>query len=187
MVEAYRNQFGRKPGRGWRPWLILPKSLAVSLFVGGLVATAVFFHGIRLPENATPALQDLRRLAMLRTLFLTTVVPGASACLLLGLLLTLGHGRAFIRLRWWQIKTAMAIVGMAGAHFWMASRLEMLADAWRRERVAQDIQNQLAVGFVVVGLLAVALVWLGRIKPNFRQNWARSAPPSESPSIKEPS
>ena len=37
----YTNIFGRKPGRGVRPWLLIPKVIAVATFVGGYVATIV--------------------------------------------------------------------------------------------------------------------------------------------------
>lgn len=174
MGTIYQNQFGRKPGRGWRPWLLIPKSLAVSLLLGGLVASAVYFRQIRLPETAEPTMRDVRRLAILRTIILCTVVPGSTAAVVLGSLLSLMHGRTFLRLRWWQIKTPLAILTMAAAHLWMASRLESLAEAWNHGQAAVHLQNQFAGGFVVIGILTILLIWLGRHKPNF-------PPPQKNP------
>ncbi len=40
-VADVPNQFGRKGGRGLRPWLLLPKMLAVGLYLGGLAAATL--------------------------------------------------------------------------------------------------------------------------------------------------
>lgn len=43
MPQFYQNIHGRRPGRGLRPWLLIPKVLAVGLLWGSLVSVTVLW------------------------------------------------------------------------------------------------------------------------------------------------
>lgn len=94
MVE-HRNRHGRKPGRGLRPWLLIPKILSVAVVLGAFVAVAVLMH-TRTAQNLE---QWIALIDMVITLFRYVIVPGVISILLFGLLLLIQHRRVFLRMR----------------------------------------------------------------------------------------
>jgi uncharacterized membrane protein len=176
-MAGYVNKHGRRPGRGLRPWLLLPKLLAVSVFLGGLVAALALWleGGWHRLDKADPA-----RLALVERvsrLFICVIVPALLAAMTLGLALLLHHGRIMLRLRWLQVKLVLVAIGVPTMHHFMSDRLGQL-----RRAATEQVWNTAAADHFtwgLVGLIAwtACLVALGRLKPRLGQNWSRSFKP----------
>jgi len=157
MAAAFVNRFGRRPGRGIRPWLLLPKVIAVMLYAGGLASLLVLWTG-----GLSPGLA--RRLA------LCTIVPGAACANVLGLVLLLQHPRVFLRMRWLVVKLISLAVIMPASHLFLATRLAIIRGAAESGMPADDAAAQFTCGLVVALAGAVWIIVLGRLKPRFGQN-----------------
>lgn len=168
------NQFGRKSGRGIRPWLLLPKVIAIGLCLGGLAAALVLwlasgFEG--LPAN-DPRRLDL--IGQMRTLMLCLIVPALLAAIIFGVLLLLQHPRAFVRMRWLIVKLASIAVVVAGGHVFVSSRLRLLRDGYHAGIADPSAARQFALGLAAVLAGSVWITILGRLKPRLGQNWAKT-------------
>lgn len=139
------NIFGRKWGRGLRPWLIIPKYLFVSMILGGLVASAVC---VTLGASAAAA-----------TIVRYQVVPGIIAADITGVLLLLQHPKAFLKMRWMIAKLAMIVLIVPATYLILPGRLAA-ADA-RPIGLTVSLLLSLA-GFLVISIL-------GRLKPRLNQ------------------
>jgi uncharacterized membrane protein len=170
-----RNIHGRRGTRGLRPWLLIPKIIAITWLLGGLTAVAVL---IFTSEPHTPAAwADLER--ALSHLYHWMVIPGAILAVTCGILLLTHHGWGLmLRQRWLKVKLAIALLTITGLH--LTSRA-LLLDI-RRELVAGEpdgptgLLNALGVVSVIGLALLITVVVLGRIKPRLGQNWAREYP-----------
>lgn len=111
MVDTYANKHGRIPGRGLRPWLLIPKVFAVAALFGGLVAMAAIAMTRRV--EAYP-FDDASRVTMLRRVYLHVVVPGFVVAMLCGWGLALQHVKVFARQRWVWAKAASGWLLTAG-------------------------------------------------------------------------
>ena len=178
MPAPPTNRFGRHPGRGRRPFFLLPKLIAVALFVGSLASILVIWFGSGF-ASLPPA--DPRRLLLLRLIgllvrFLT--VPALLAALLFGLALFLQHPRQFIRMRWLIVKLATLAILIPAAHLFLYTRMELLRDAFAHHTTNPTADSQFAYGFATVLAVSIFVVILGRLKPRLGQNWAQSYAPS---------
>jgi hypothetical protein len=172
--SSFPNRFGRRPGRGIRPWLLLPKLLAVALYFGGLGAMAVlwFSSGFR-----TLAAIDPRRLLILQHighLAIYLVVPSLLAALAFGIALLLQHPRQFIRMRWLLIKLAIIAAFVPTAHFFVSSRVAILRIDFANRASGDPAARQLAFGLIAAVFVSACIIILGRLKPRLGQNWART-------------
>jgi uncharacterized membrane protein len=174
MGRVYVNRFGRRPGRGLRPWLLIPKLCAVSLYLGGLAAALAVWMNSRF---ATLERTDPRRLwtvdqvgALIRFL----VVPSLLCAMVLGVALWLAHPREFSRRRWLQVKLISLALLIPAAHGYCYTRLAMLRTACRQQQDATCLSEQLTVALAVVLVGSLWVVALGRLKPRLGQSPVRS-------------
>jgi uncharacterized membrane protein len=171
MGRSYTNIHGRKAGRGIRPWLLLPKVIAVGLYLGALASTlVVWFSSDYLATDAG----DPQRLAVLQTirrLMLVLAVPALLTAMGFGVALLLQHPRQLLRLRWVRVKLATLAVLVPTAHWFLSSRLAMLREAYPAEQ-APPAAQQLTWGLVLTLITSVSVIILGRLKPRLGQNWA---------------
>lgn len=167
-MVAYANRWGRRPGRGLRPWLLIPKLVSVAVCFGGLVAALV----VRLvrPDDVELA----------GTLFKLVIVPALLVAMLLGAALVWHHGPVLLRMRWLQLKLALVVVGVPGLHLFLASRLHGLRQAPVGSPAHAASATQFTIGLGVALAWALVLIFLGRHKPRLGQNWARSYRPPRS-------
>lgn len=148
MVEprSIKNKHGRKGGRGIRPWLLMPKVLAVGCVVGGLMAMLVI------------ALSDLDVGGEVLRLILKSVVgPGVLVAMVCGVGLFAQHAVVFWRMRWLRVKFVVVMC--------LLGSLLLLWD---------KVGGGIGGGAGMIGLrmnllvsigLVVVLVVLGRMKP----------------------
>lgn len=151
--DPVANIHGRKWGRGFRPWLLLPKYLCVSLLLGGLFATLVL----------TPVMPDAggadARWRLIGRIYRYEIVPATLGSLVFGILLLLQHPRAFLRMRWMIVKLIMVLAVVPASHLQMSHELNL--DYIVREYIAvKTVICLLAFGVITV---------LGRLKPRLGQ------------------
>lgn len=178
MARRYLNVHGRKGGRGLRPWLLIPKLIAVAGYFGGLAALAVLAAVLCEADPATAGGLVKGMLAV----FWFVLAPAALVASLLGLGLLALHGRVLLAMRWLQVKLGLLVAALPVIHFVVLERLERVArlagplvrdslaygpfDAAGMRSAASDL---LFATLAVMGLLA-GVIWLGRHKPRLGQN-----------------
>jgi hypothetical protein len=174
MVESMPNRYGRRPGRGWRPWLLLPKVMAVGLYTGGLAAAIVVWFGSGFSglDKADP--QRLWIINLIGRLMIWLVVPSLLLAILLGVGLFAQFPSQFIRMRWMLVKLASLAVLIPAAHLFLSSRLGLIRDAFMRQTTQEGAECQFGWGLVVTLMGSLWIVVLGRLKPRLGQNWART-------------
>ena len=169
-----RNRYGRRPGRGIRPWLLLPKVIAVNIYFGALVAaTVLWLTGPRFSAPAENAQQSLLLIAQMHLLFLYLIVPALLGAMLMGILLFLQHPRVFARMRWWQLKIVLLAIGVPCAHLLVSSRLQLVRQAVGQHQGDLLAQQQLSWALLALVAGSLVLIVIGRLKPRLGQNWAR--------------
>jgi len=171
------NIYGRRGGRGWRPWVLLPKVLAVGVLLGGLVAAAILIFTSN-PQGAT-AWRDWER--QITHLYHYAIIPAAATAVMCGILLLgmheLGLPGVMLRQRWVQVKLLLAGPSVLMLH--LASRT-LLHDL-RRDinnglvRPQEHLETLGVVTLLGIGLV-VGVIVLGRLKPGLGQNWAKDYP-----------
>ncbi|MCC7147081.1 MAG: hypothetical protein IT443_11605 [Phycisphaeraceae bacterium] len=176
------NIHGRKPGRGIRPWLLIPKVIAVAIFFGGLVAALV----VATAAGPDPQGHALRQTAeMVARIIRWMVIPGGAAAAVLGILLTLQHPSILLRQRWLQVKLLLLALGPPAMHFLVRAMIERIRQseiaALARPIAAPALSPSQALAWAQTGLglaivLTLLVMILGRQKPRLGQNWARAYP-----------
>jgi len=178
MPAPPTNRFGRRPGRGRRPFFLLPKLIAVALYLGSLAAILAIWLASDFPSLA-PA--DPRRLMLLDQISLLIMylhIPLLLGALAFGAALFLQHPRVFLRLRWLQVKLLCLLILIPASHFFLASRFARLEDpSADRARAA----TQFTVGLALTLAASIWIIILGRLKPHLGQNWAKAYPKTTSP------
>jgi uncharacterized membrane protein len=172
---AKENGFGRKGGRGVRPWLLIPKVIAVAIYVGGLATVLGLWI---VSDFASIPLGDPRRELVLRVvsrLMVFVVVAALLIAIALGIALFLQHPRIFARSRWFQVKAALIAFVIPVSHFycrWCFTRLAHVTDA----AINASLARQLTAGliFALVGSCVIDII--GRLKPRCGQNPASLHP-----------
>jgi hypothetical protein len=177
-VVDYRtpNSFGRRGGRGIRPWFLLPKVIAVGCYVGGLAAMFVLW--------LTGDMRASSR-AMVYLLWMTTylrkylIVPSLLVAIVCGVLLFLQHPRTFIKLRWLRVKLALIAVTVPAAHLFLWSHFRLIDASVGSARAQLDHAAvlQFKVGLGATLAMTICIVVLGRLKPRLGQNLARDLAP----------
>ncbi len=159
-APVYLNKYGRRGGRGLRPYLITLKVFSVAAVLGGLACVQALLAA------------GLADAATVRTLYRGVIVPGLLGAVVLGLLLALTIGRPLTRMRWFLVK--MLLLGLAAPplHTYAATRCEAWTAAPQQVEAEagfrRDLQGLSGAGL----LLAMALITLGRTKPRLGQNYA---------------
>lgn len=172
-TREYQNIYGRRWGRGLRPWLLIFKIVSVAVFIGGLASTLVLAFGGPAPQ--TPA--EWSRLAgMIRLAYTRVIVVGLLGALVFGILLLLPHFRVLIRMRWLQVKLGILAVFIPTFHLFMSARSAALREAVARQdfETAGLLREQLYRGTVAALAIGLVVVVLGRIKPRLGQAYGRT-------------
>lgn len=166
-VKKPTNRFGRKGGRGLRPWLLMPKIVAIAVLLGGLVAIAVLIETS--PRQTHDENQAVY--AHVMRLFQWMVVPGALVAMACGVGLAAMHGTVMFTRRWMVVKLCVIVVG--GALLWVL--LSFHLDHIGREMSVGDPDGprgpwgMLALLCEVAAVGLVGIIWLGRHKPRLGQ------------------
>lgn len=168
MSESYANVHGRKGGRGLRPWLLIPKVLAVAGFLGSLASALAC---VMLMETNT--LDQWRAMVdAVESIIEKVMVPCAFATVGFGVALLALHWRALIRQRWMRVKAVLMAIGLPACHFWARGVFEFIEEQVERggspegpTGALECFQMALATGIV----LLITLIWLGRHKPRLGQ------------------
>lgn len=168
------NIYGRRSGRGIRPWILIPKVLAVSLTVGGLAAAGMLVWRMGWGSAGDWPTEVARASLIFRRLF----VPGIIASLGLGVLLWLQYPWIFLRQRWVQVKLGLIVVGLGSLHVLGRSTMLALKAAVAAGELARaGVLRQRLLGYVAAAMVILVLVViLGRQKLRLGQNWARDYP-----------
>lgn len=170
------NKHGRRATRGIRPWLLIPKIIAIGGAVGGLFAT------IALLASASPSdIAQLRQLVEdVSRLFRWVIVPSLIGCVAFGVMLFLQMPRIFLKLRWFQVKLATIVLTVPVLHVLGRTEMDRLKSAVSLPGAMSDdplvvhhLQNMLTLTCVALAVVVLLLV-LGRVKPTLRQNWAKA-------------
>lgn len=156
------NQHGRIGGRGVRPWLLIPKVVAVATLFGSLVAFVIIAFG----EGGRDPLMHESFAATLGRIYWRAIVPALAVAMICGWLLFFQHPIVFWRMRWIKTKSyvgsaavvAIATLGWTIGQLQPGQRLE-----WQN---ALDITQASSLAATV---LSVIVIWLGRHKPRLGQ------------------
>jgi uncharacterized membrane protein len=178
---TYTNRFGRRQTRGLRPWLLVPKVIAVAVYIGGLASATVLWWVSDLGGAHMTQAQRLLVLGQVRALFTWLLVPALLTAIVLGIALLLQHPRVLLRLRWLIVKLAMVAVLVPAAHLYLSSRVGLLRQtvlAGQTPDPAVVAQVQWGLALALAGFVIVAAI--ARLKPRLGQNWARSYPANRS-------
>lgn len=174
-ADKPRNIYGRRPGRGLRPYLIVLKILSVAAFFGGLMVVLIAVLGRPAPQNSAGWHDEI---ALVHRIYIGVIVPGLVAALVFGTLLFASIWRAMLRMRWFVAKMILIAVAVPALHFYMRSR--SLAMEALFAQPAPDLQQasalrvQMTAGTVLAIVFAVAAIILGRVKPRLGQNYGRT-------------
>jgi uncharacterized membrane protein len=167
LRRSYVNIHGRKPTRGLRPWLLIPKVLAVGAALGLQLATILATTAARDFAQAGRPDAATTYLFLVKRLFGRCTEPAIAAAAVLGILLFAQHPAVFVRQRWWQTKMA-ALVGSGGLSLWLSPRLAELTPAATPAAWEQALVGQCAL----IGL-TICVIVLGRLKPRLGQGAPR--------------
>lgn len=169
------NIHGRRAGRGLRPWLLVPKVLAVGCLFGGLVSALLLLTVARPSPQDTAAWAHW--LNVISILFRYLVVPASLAVVSFGLLLTLQAPRILLAQRWLQVKLLLLVTTLPPLHFLARYRFHQLRQAdpalTPPSSAPQPTCGVLACVITAVIVVAI-LVTLSRVKPRLGQNWAQT-------------
>jgi len=166
-MPTYTNKHGRKPGRGMRPWLLIPKLLSVAALFGGFLAASVLLHSA---DPQTPE-QWKSLINSVSTIFLRLIVPAVFCVIAFGLLLLYLHWQAFLKQRWIRVKFILLLVALpplhvTGRHLIHQAREALMAGDL--DRVAETMGRFTLTADLAV--LAVAVVaGFSRHKPRLGQ------------------
>ncbi len=184
MPTNYTNQHDRKPGRGLRPWLLIPKYLCVSIYLGGLVS--MVFLGIYFDHWPNT------HHAMLYTMGLWVLLPAAVLSGLLGVALWMQHALHFMRMRWFRLKVFLLAFLLPASNLAAWWHLHKLITGYQKaaERAVEDTtlsyfiyvsedfgtSPEILHAYYVIALIGaavtvVAIAILGRLKPRLGQKF----------------
>jgi uncharacterized membrane protein len=170
------NMYGRRGGRGVRPWLLVPKVVAIALYVGGLAAVTFIWVGSRYNAMAP---DDARRqwvLNLVGRMMVFFVVPALLIAMVLGVLLLLQHPRVYLRMRWLRVKLLLLLIVIPFGHFWCRTQTLKLRDAGTSIEARNVAASRLSMGLIGTLIGSIGVVVIGRSRPRLGQNWARDYP-----------
>ncbi|GAB4186328.1 MAG: hypothetical protein Kow00105_00850 [Phycisphaeraceae bacterium] len=166
-MSEYVNRHGRKPGRGVRPWILIPKVLSVAALFGGFLAASVLLH-----THHPASLEDWGHLIeMVSTVFRRLIVPAVLLVVVFGVLLLWQHWRVFLTMRWVQLKLVLLLLTVPPLHLtgrWLIGQARDALAGGDLDRVVT-----LMFWFTVTADLAVlalaVVIFIGRHKPRLGQ------------------
>ena len=163
-MSDYRNKHGRKPGRGLRPWLLLPKLFGIATYFGGLVCALALLCTV----NMNDAIERSLLIHFLGNMFVFAIVPGLIVAMLMGALLLWHHGKPVWQMRWLRVKLTVVAVSTPLFHLLGRSLLHAAAQATddavsiaALERFRLLVLSAVVVTGVIIGM--------GRHKPRLGQ------------------
>lgn len=177
------NIHGRRGGRGLRPWMLIPKVVAFSVYIGGLTTVL----GLWIASDFTSlGLDDPRRALVLRLvgrLMVYVVVPALLVTIGLGIALLMQFPAVMLRMRWMQLKLASLMLLVPASHFFCETRFVILRQATEKA-LSDSAARQFTLGIACALIGSIWIVALGRLKPRFGQSPAGRAalprlPPGE--------
>jgi uncharacterized membrane protein len=170
-TQPILNIHGRRGGRGIRPWLLIPKVIAVAIYVGGLATVLGLWI---FSDFSSIPLGDPRRELVLRVvsrLMVFVVVAALLTAIALGVALLLQHPRQFAGMRWFQVKALLIAIVIPVSHFYCRSCFTQLA-AVTDPAANTTLAHQLTGGLTFALCGSILIVIIGRLKPRFGQNRA---------------
>lgn len=163
------NKYGRRRGRGIRPWFLMAKLIGLFCFIGGLSAAAALTLGAPEPRDWG----QWRLLAdCLHWLVIPGMVGGGILTILAGLCLWLQMPRVFLRMRWFKVKMILVVALVPAFHFWGNINSHILAevlDKPARIDEAGPIWSRMGSIFLLAFVAMLLIAYLGRIKPRLGQ------------------
>jgi hypothetical protein len=153
-MPNYQNIHGRKPGRGLRPFLLIPKYLCVATLLGSLIATLVILP--LMPENAADP-----RWLIVRRIYHVAIIPATAGSVFFGILLLLQHPRPFLRMRWLIVKLLALACVVPTAHLRLSQQLRQGYIIWQHVWLTTFLA---LLAFILIAIL-------GRLKPRLRQKY----------------
>jgi len=166
-MSAYQNKHGRRPGRGLRPWLLIPKILSLCALLGGFLAAAVLLHA----SHPTTHAQWASLIATISTIFTRLIVPAVFCVVLSGILLYFQHPKVFLKMRWFQVKVVLLILLLPPLHLTGRSLIHKARKALAvddLDRVAELMQYFTITADLAILALVIVIV-IGRLKPRLGQ------------------
>lgn len=166
-MTGYLNKHGRRPGRGIRPWLLIPKILSVGALFGGFLGAAVLLHA----SDPHTHEQWAHLIETVSTLFRRLIVPAVLCVVLLGTLLLLQHPKQFVKMRWFRLKAALLLLALPPLHFtgrWLMSQARQALDDGQLDLVA-DLMGRLTLTVDLAVLAVIVVIVIGRHKPRLGQ------------------
>jgi len=166
-MTAYKNNHGRRPGRGIRPWLLIPKVLSVAALFGGFLSAAVLLH----TSDPQTHEQWAHLIETVSTLFRRLIVPAVLCVILFGVLLLWQHWRVFLTLRWVRVKLALLLVTLPPLHLtgrWLIGHARQALDDGQLDRVA-ELMGRFTLTVDLAVLAVIVVVVIGRHKPRLGQ------------------
>jgi uncharacterized membrane protein len=164
VTQTIVNKFGRKGGRGIRPWLLLPKVIAFCVYLGGLTTVLVLWVA---SDFQSLDLGDPRRkmvLDQVSRLMVFLVVPALLVTIVLGVSLLMQYPRHFLRTRWLRVKLLSLVIVIPASHFYCETRfvqLRVVSDQQRSNVLARQLT--MGLGGALIG--SAWIVVMGRLKP----------------------
>lgn len=166
-MADYANKHGRRPGRGLRPWLLIPKVLCVAALFGGFLAASVLLH----THHPTTHAQWADLIESVSTLFLRLIVPAVFCVVILGVLLLVQHWRVFLAMRWVRLKLMLLLLALPPLHLtgrWLIGEARLALAEGDLDRVAELMGRFTLTADLAIVALAVVMV-IGRHKPRLGQ------------------
>lgn len=174
-VDKPRNIYGRRPGRGLRPYLIVLKILSVAAFFGGLMVVLIVVLGRPVPRSPASWHDEI---ALVHRIYTGVIIPGLVAALVFGTPLFASIWRVMLRMRWFAVKMILIAVAVPALHLYMRSRSlaveALLAQPAPDLQHASALRAQMTAGTVLAIVFAVAAIILGRVKPRLGQDYGRT-------------
>ncbi|MCC5828148.1 MAG: hypothetical protein JJU36_01750 [Phycisphaeraceae bacterium] len=203
MAQSYTNRFGRKGGRGLRPWFLLPKVVTVAVFLGAMAAVVVLcLTPGKSPEPADrPAggaaivatdaasgghggvaigqrnLIEADRLQQVSALYRWLIIPASTLAMILGvILLVLDQPRILLGLRWLQLKLALLAVSLPVMHLGSLLLMRTWRQAVEENTMPMETYRH-AFGWSTLAMtvVLVAVTLISRHKPRLGQVRGRRA------------
>lgn len=172
MTSAPANIHGRRATRGLRPFLLVPKVLAVAALLGGILAAAAIW-------SARVRLGPASAVAGVNVILLRVCLPAWILSVAFGLLLFMQHPREFARMRWMRVKLLWLALALPVSG-WIAVRglasLEAMARGDGSTLTGAAASRHVTLGLGMLIASAAVTIVLGRQKPRLGQNWALAFP-----------
>jgi uncharacterized membrane protein len=182
VTRKPKNIYGRRWGRGARPYLLMIKIVFVATLIGGLVSLLAL---VLLPAK-TASIEARQAYAdALHRAYAYVIIPSLVGAMVAGLALLASAWRALLRMRWLQLKLSLIVALVPILHAYMRSHslsLQALAAQEQPDPAAlATAHHQILAGTVAVLVFALLTATLGRVKPRLGQDYGRTFTHHSSP------